>query len=227
MVIIMKVSVIIPTLNEEESIGHVLDKIPKDPKYEWEIIIVDGDSKDRTREIATEKGAKVIVEKRRGYGRAYKTGFAAATGDIIVTLDGDDTYPAEKIAELVDYLIAKNLDFISCERFSKMQKGAMSLTHKIGNKVLTITTRLLFGVNIKDSQSGMWVFRREILKDLNVTSDGMPFSEEIKIEAWKKFRCEEVPIEYRERKGEVKLNTWKDGFRNLLFLFKKRFKRGD
>ncbi len=225
MVIVMKVSVIIPTLNEEESIGLVLDKIPKDPKYEWEIIVVDGDSKDRTKEIAREKGAKVIVEKRRGYGRAYKTGFAAATGDIIVTLDGDDTYPAEKITELVEYLIAKNLDFISCERFSKMQKGAMSLTHKIGNKVLTITTRILFGVKIKDSQSGMWVFRREILKDLNLTSDGMPFSEEIKIEAWKKFRCEEVPIEYRERKGEVKLNTWKDGFRNLSFLFKKRFKR--
>jgi len=219
----MKISVIIPTLNEEASIGHVLDKIPKAHKYEWEIIIVDGNSKDRTREIATEKGAKVIVEKRKGYGRAYKTGFAAATGDIIVTLDGDDTYPAEKISELVDYLISKDLDFISCERFSMMQKGAMSLTHKVGNKILTWTTRLLFGVKIKDSQSGMWVFRREILKNLNLTSDGMPFSEEIKIEAWKKFRCEEVPIEYRERKGEVKLNTWKDGFCNLSFLFKKRF----
>ena len=221
----MKVSVIIPTLNEEESIGHVLDKIPRDPKYEWEIMIVDGDSKDKTREIAENKGARVIIEKRKGYGRAYKTGFAAATGDIIVTLDGDDTYPAEKIPELVDYLLKNDLDFISCERFSKMQKGAMSATHKFGNWVLTITTRILFGVKIKDSQSGMWVFRKEILKDLNLTSDGMPFSEEIKIEAWRKFRCEEVPIEYRERKGEVKLNTWRDGLKNLKFLFKKRFKR--
>ena len=219
----MKVSVVIPTLNEEESIGHVLDKIPRDSRYEWEIIIVDGDSKDRTREIAREKGAKVIVEKRRGYGRAYKTGFAAATGDIIVTLDGDDTYPAEKIPELVDYLLKNDLDFISCERFSKMQKGAMSTTHKFGNWVLTITTRILFGVKIKDSQSGMWIFRRRILKDLNLTSDGMPFSEEIKIEAWRRFRCEEVPIEYRERKGEVKLNTWRDGLKNLKFLFKKKF----
>jgi len=219
----MKVSVVIPTLNEEESIGHVLDKIPRDSRYEWEIIIVDGDSKDRTREIAKEKGAKVIVEKRKGYGRAYKTGFAAATGDIIVTLDGDDTYPAEKIPELVDYLLKNDLDFISCERFSKMQKGAMSTTHKFGNWVLTITTRILFGVKIKDSQSGMWIFRRRILKDLNLTSDGMPFSEEIKIEAWRRFRCEEVPIEYRERKGEVKLNTWRDGLKNLKFLFKKKF----
>ncbi|EDY34745.1 glycosyl transferase, group 2 family protein, putative [Aciduliprofundum boonei T469] len=221
----MKVSVIIPTLNEEESIGHVLDKIPRDPKYEWEIMIVDGNSKDKTREIAENKGARVIIEKRKGYGRAYKTGFAAATGDIIVTLDGDDTYPAEKIPELVDYLLKNDLDFISCERFSKMQKGAMSATHKFGNWVLTITTRILFGVKIKDSQSGMWVFRKKILKDLNLTSDGMPFSEEIKIEAWRKFKCEEVPIEYRERKGEVKLNTWRDGLKNLKFLFKKRFKR--
>ncbi len=219
----MKISVVIPTLNEEDSIGDVLDKIPKDPKYEWEIIIVDGDSKDRTREIAEKKGAKVIVEKRRGYGRAYKTGFEHATGEIIVTLDGDDTYPAEKITEIVEYLLKNDLDFISCERFSMMKKGAMTLTHKIGNKILTIATRLLFGVKIKDSQSGMWVFRRDILKSLNLTSDGMPFSEEIKIEAWKKFRCAEIPIEYRERKGEVKLNTWRDGFRNLKFLLKKRF----
>jgi len=221
----MKISVIIPTLNEEESIGLVLDKIPRDPRYEWEIIIVDGDSKDRTRDIAREKGAKVIVEKRKGYGRAYKTGFDVATGDIIVTMDGDDTYPAEKVVELVEHLLTNNLDFVSCERFSLMKKGAMSLTHKVGNKILTWTTRLLFGVKIKDSQSGMWVFRREILKDLNLTSDGMPFSEEIKIEAWRKFKCEEVPIEYRERKGEVKLNTWKDGFRNLIFLFKKKFSK--
>ena len=221
----MKVSVIIPTLNEEETIGNVIEKIPKNEKYDWEIIIVDGNSKDRTREIARKLGAKVIVEKRRGYGRAYKTGFSVATGDIIVTLDGDDTYPAEKIPELVDYLSSKNLDFISGERFSLMKKGAMGLTHKIGNLILTVTTRFLFGIKLKDSQSGMWVFRRDILRDLNITSDGMPFSEEIKIEAWKKFRCEEVPIEYRERKGEVKLNTWRDGLRNLLFLFKKRFKK--
>ncbi len=99
----------------------------------------------------------------------------------------------------------------------------MSFTHKIGNRILTLTTRILFGVKIKDSQSGMWIFRHKILKSLNLTSDGMPFSEEIKIEAWRKFKCAEVPIEYRERKGEVKLSTWKDGLGNLKFLFRKRF----
>ncbi len=218
----MKVSIVIPTLNEEDSIGHVLDKIPRTDKYNWEIIVVDGDSKDRTREIAEEKGAKVIVEKRKGYGRAYKTGFQHATGDIIVTLDGDDTYPAEKIPELVDYLLENDYDFISCERFSKMKEGAMGITHKVGNMILTFVTRLLFGVKIKDSQSGMWIFKRTILNDLDVKSDGMPFSEEIKVEAWRKFKCAEIPIEYRERKGEVKLNTWEDGLKNLIYLFKKK-----
>ena len=228
----MKVSVVIPTLNEEKSIGHVIDKINQSfvssnnnsqERFEWEIIVVDGGSKDDTRKIAQEKGARVIIEKRRGYGRAYKTGFANVSGEIIVTLDGDDTYPAERVGELVKYLIHHNLDFISCERFSMMKSGAMSLLHKVGNFILTAAVRILFGVRIKDSQSGMWIFRKEILKDLNLTSDGMPFSEEIKIEAWRKFRCAEIPIEYRERKGEVKLNTWRDGFGNLLFLIKKRF----
>ena len=219
----MKVSVIIPTLNEEKSIGMVIDKIHKNKRYNIEIIIVDGNSTDKTREIAKKKGAKIIIEKRKGYGRAYKTGFMYAKGDIIVTLDGDDTYPAERIDKFVDYLIKNNLDFISGERFSKMKKGVMSLTHKFGNKMLTFTTNILFGLHIKDSQSGFWVFRRKILRSMKLISDGMPFSEEIKIEAFRKFKCKELPIVYRERKGEVKLNTLKDGYENWIFLIKKKF----
>lgn len=220
----MKVSVVIPTINEEKSIGKVIDSIPKTD--EIEIIVVDSDSTDRTKEIAASKGARVINEPRRGYGRAYKTGFREAKGDIIVTMDGDCTYPAEEVPKLVELLEKENLDFITCNRFAKMERGAMSKKHKIGNWILTIFTRLLFGVHIQDSQSGMWVFRKKILDKLNLTSDGMPFSEEIKIEAWKKgFKCKEVPIQYRVRIGEVKLSSWKDGIKNLKFLFKKRFSR--
>ncbi len=216
----IEVSVVIPTLNEEESIGKVLDKIPK--RDDWEIIIVDSYSKDRTVEIAKSKGAIVVMERRRGYGRAYKTGFSHARGKIIVTLDADDTYPAERIEEIVNFLKEKNLDFISCERFSNMEKGAMPPLHIIGNIILSVTTMLLFGIKIKDSQSGMWVFRKKILDKLDLRSDGMSFSEEIKIEAWKKgFRCYEYSIEYRPRKGEKKLNTWRDGFNNWIYLFKK------
>ncbi len=221
----MKISVIIPTMNEEESIGEVLDEINSTLKptgWDYEILMVDTNSKDRTRDIGREKGARIIDEPRRGYGRAYKTGFEKATGDIIVTLDGDTTYPASDIPRLVGMLEKENLDFITTDRLSDMEKGAMSPKHRFGNWVLVTTMNLLFGMHLKDSQSGMWVFRRDALKKLKLTSDGMPLSEEIKIEAFKKLRAKEVPIRYRPRKGEVKLNSWKDGKRNLKFLFEKR-----
>jgi hypothetical protein len=222
----MKVTVLIPTLNEEESIGLTLDQIPRSP--DLEIAIIDGLSRDRTREIALGKGARVIEEKRRGYGRAYKTGFKEAKGDIIVTLDGDTTYPAEKIPELVKLLENEGSDFITCERMTKAEKGAFSMTHRFGNWVLKVTMNVLFGTRLKDSQSGMWVFKRSILPKLSITSDGMAMSEELKIEAFRRkdLRCKEVPIPYRVRVGEKALNTWKDGFRNLIFLFKKRFGPG-
>ncbi len=219
----MKVSVIIPTLNEEESIGETIDQIPKSP--DQEIMIVDGLSTDRTREIALSKGARVVEEKRKGYGRAYKTGFKEARGHIIATLDGDTTYPAELIPEIVKQLESENLDFISCDRIKKAEKGAFTGTHALGNWVLKVTMNILFGMRLKDSQTGMWVFRKECLSHLTITSDGMPMSEEIKIEAFrnKKVRAKEIHVPYRVRIGEKALNTWKDGIKNEFFLFRKRF----
>jgi dolichol-phosphate hexosyltransferase len=221
----LKVSIVIPTMNEEKSIGTVMDAINstmRSSTYDFEVLIVDL-SKDRTREIATSKGARIIDEPRRGYGRAYKSGFEAATGEIIATLDADCTYPAEDIPKLAGMLRSEELDFISTDRFAAMEEGAMSGMHRFGNKVLTLTSRVLFNVKFHDSQSGMWVFRKECLGQLNLTEDGMPFSEEIKIEAFRKLRAKEVPIAYRKRVGEVKLSSWKDGWKNFKFLWKKRF----
>ncbi|MGA1848125.1 MAG: glycosyltransferase family 2 protein [Thermoplasmatota archaeon] len=219
----MKVSVIIPTLNEEESIGETIDQIPRSP--DQEIMIVDGLSTDRTREIALSKGARIVEEKRKGYGRAYKTGFKEAMGNIIVTLDGDTTYPAELIPEIVRQLEEEGLDFISCDRIEKAEKGAFTGTHALGNWVLKVTMNILFGMRLKDSQTGMWVFRKECLRHLTITSDGMPMSEEIKIEAFgnRDVKAKEIHVPYRVRIGEKALNTWKDGIRNEIFLFKKRF----
>jgi hypothetical protein len=221
---VARTSVVIPTLNEADSIGQVLDQLPKGL---LEVVVVDGNSKDTTQEIARSKGARVVVEPRKGYGRAYKTGFKEARGDFIATLDGDLTYPAERIGELVETLDQEGLDFITCDRLSKLSKDAMSGKHRFGNFVLSVTARVLFRVPVKDSQSGMWVFRREVLKDLTMTSDGMPFSEEIKVEAFRARpgRCREVPIEYRVRVGEAVLSSWSDGMANLKFLFGKRFGR--
>jgi glycosyltransferase involved in cell wall biosynthesis len=216
-------------MNEEASIGEVIDTIHeamKDFKGNYEIVVVDTESKDKTVEIALSKGARIIDEPRRGYGRAYKTGFENAEGEILATLDADCTYPAEDIPGLVKILEDENLDFITTDRLSKMEKGVMSTKHRLGNWILKVTTNLLFGMRIKDSQSGMWVFKKSIIEKIQLTSDGMPLSEEIKIEAWRKgLKAKEVPIVYRMRKGEAKLQSWQDGFKNLKFLFKKRFKR--
>ncbi len=230
----MKVSILLPTLNEEEGIGDTIDSIKKEEfeKRGWdlEIVVVDGNSTDRTREIAKAKGAKIIIEPRKGYGRAYKTGLKKVEGDIIVTGDADGTYPFDKVHEYIDLLLKENLDFITTNRFAGLKRGAMSFKHFIGNFILSFTLRLLYGIKIKDSQSGMWIIRKDALnkiKPLEKFDDGMPFSEEIKIEMFrnKKIKAKEIPSCLYERKGKAKLQSWKDGWRNLKFLIKYRFKR--
>lgn len=216
-----KVSVVIPCYNEEDGVRHVVEGMPKCVD---EIVVVDNNSTDRTGEVARSLGARVVFVKTPGYGAAYKAGLPAATGDIITTLDGDGSYPSDAIQPLVEELLDRKLDFISGCRFPLKNPKAMPFTNQVGNSVLTLAMFVLFGKPVKDSQSGMWVFRREILKDLRLTSDGMPLSEEIKIEAlMKKFKFEEVHIEYLERIGDVKLRKWKDGWENLVFLVRKRF----
>ena len=220
-----------PTLNEEKGIGKTIDSIKNDffKKNNWEIeiIIVDGDSKDKTQVIAKEKGAKVIIEKRKGYGRAYKTGMTQAAGDIIVTGDADATYPFDKIHEYIQLLLNEKLDFITTDRFAELKEGSMTLTHRFGNLTLATVLRVLFLINIRDSQSGMWIFRKEALnkiQPLEDFNDGMPFSEEIKIEMFtaKNIKSREIPSTLRPREGKLKLESFKDGWKNYKFLFKKR-----
>jgi hypothetical protein len=222
---------VLPTLNEEKGVGITIESIHTDffhkKKWELEIIIVDGNSKDKTREIAKEKGAQVIVEKRKGYGRAYKTGLAKATGDIIVTGDADATYPFDQIHKYIDYLIKNDLDFITTDRFAQLEHGSMSLTHQFGNLVLAATLRVLFWINVKDSQSGMWIFKKTSLdkiQPLEDFHDGMPFSEELKIEMFtsKEIKAKETPSTLYIREGRAKLESFTDGWKNFKFLFKKR-----
>lgn len=226
------VSFVIPTLNEEEGIGPTIDSIDREAfkqrDLDIEILVVDGDSDDRTRDIAEEKGARVIVEPRKGYGRAYKTGMPEATGDIIITGDADGTYPFHLTHHYVDILLDEDLDFITTNRFAELGMESMSAKHYLGNFVLSTSLRLLYWVGVKDSQSGMWIFRKQALdrlpKPLQAFNDGMPFSEEIKIEM---FRCpdikaREIPSELSARRGEAKIESFSDGWKNLKFLFVNR-----
>jgi glycosyltransferase involved in cell wall biosynthesis len=223
-----KLSVVIPALNEERSIEAVVKAIPKgelnEMGFDVQILVTDNGSEDATEEVARKAGADVIVEPRAGYGRALKKGFANATGEIIVTGDADGSYPVDEIPKLLAILEAEDLDFVTTNRLARLERDAMSFRNQLGNRILSTTARILFGINLKDSQSGMWLFRKDLLNRLRLRSDGMAFSEEIKLGAchFAKCRWREVPIEYRPRVGDAKVRAWRDGVQNLFFLARMR-----
>ena len=217
----LTISVVIPCYNEEGGIREVLARVPKSVD---EVVVVDNNCTDRTAAVAASMGARVVAEKTPGYGAAYKAGLAAAISDVIVTLDGDGTYPPEEIPRLVDQLVDRRWDFLSASRFPLVDRTAMEFTNMLGNWVLTVAAAVLFFKPIRDSQSGMWVFRRAGLQRMKLTSDGMAFSEEIKLEALLRgLKFGEGHIPYGSRVGEVKLQKWRDGYQNLVFLVRKRF----
>jgi len=218
------VSVVIPTMNEEASIGAVIDEVETAlVGWPFEILVVDTDSRDRTRDLATAKGARVVPEPRRGYGRAYKTGFAAATGTFVATLDADLTYPARRFPDFLTALAEDRADFVSGDRLSSLSDGAMTGMHRVGNEILNFAFRSLYDSGIRDSQSGMWSFRRSILSRLRLVHDGMAFSEELKLEVIRAgLRFLEIPIEYRRRVGEKKIRSVSDATGNLIWLARKR-----
>lgn len=222
-----KITIVIPALNEEDGIGLVLKEIPigtlTDMGYESEIIVIDNGSKDKTPHIARQYGAKVIIQPIRGYGNAYKAGFANASGDIIATGDADFTYPFEDLPQLIEKMEQEDLDFITTNRLKYVNPEVMTPVHIFGNKILTILAKFLFNWPFVDSQSGMWIFRREIWDKLDVRSSGMPFSQELKIEAYiRGFKCAEVPINYRTRTGDAKLDTFRDGVKVIFQILQKK-----
>ena len=224
-------SIVIPALNERDGIEKTIEAVPVEELagmgYQTQVLVVDNGSNDGTGELARQAGAEVILEPRRGYGSAYKTGFAHAKGDIIATADADATYPVEDIPRLVQILEKEEVEFLTTNRFALMDRDAMSQRNKIGNKILTLIIRVLFRLNLKDSQSGMWVFRRGILDRLMLKANNL-LSQEIKIEACHYARCrwKEVPIRYRARLGgEVKGGTWIVGIMDVFHLIGKRLIR--
>jgi len=218
------VTLVLPCYNEEHGVRSVINSLPDGID---EVVVVDNNCTDRTAEVARSLGAVVVAQPIPGYGAAYQAGFRAAQCEIVVTMDADGTYPTESIVPLVTTLETERLDFISGSRFPLSDREAMAPLNQLGNLLLTIGAGVLFFHPIRDSQSGMWVFRREILPKLRLESTGMAFSEEIKIEAIRRrgIRFAERHIPYHPRIGEAKLVVWRDGFQNLAYLARLRFRR--
>ncbi len=219
------ISLIIPCRNERAGLEEVIPSIP--PCVD-EIIVVDYRSTDGTQDYARGKGAIVVDIQKRGYGAAYKEGFARAKGDILVACDGDGTYPVSSIPAVVDALLDGNLDFISCCRFPLCNQESMRRMNFLGNMVITGIANMLFKYKVTDLLSGMWVFKKRALDAMRLVDDGWNFSEEIKIEAFSRggIRFSEYHIRYFEREGLTKLHPLSVGIKNILFLLYKRIAAG-
>jgi glycosyltransferase involved in cell wall biosynthesis len=219
---ILDVSVVIPCLNEAESIEACVGAARKaldQGDYRGEVLVVDNGSTDGSGELAAAARARVIVEPRRGYGNAYLAGLAAARGRYIVMLDADMTYDAGELPRFVAAL-EDGGDMVLGDRMEGIQPGAMPWLHRrVGNPVLTGLLNRLFGTEVNDAHCGMRAVRREVLPRLALRTSGMELASEMVIRAAKAgLDIRQFPIEYHPRQGESKLSTWSDGWRHLRFL---------
>jgi glycosyltransferase involved in cell wall biosynthesis len=218
----LRVSVVIPCLNEEENIEACVRsalRSMEEAGIAGEVVVADNDSEDRSAELATAAGARVVHEPRRGYGSAYLAGFAAARGEYIVMGDADLTYDFDEIPKFVEKLDA-GAELVMGDRMKNIHPGAMPWHHRyIGNPVLTGILNVFFRTGVSDAHCGMRALRRDVLPRLDLRTTGMEFASEMVIRASKeKLRIAEFPIEYHPRGGESKLSSWRDGWRHLRFL---------
>jgi glycosyltransferase involved in cell wall biosynthesis len=218
----VEVSVVIPCLNEAESIEacvHAAWKALGDAGLDGEVIVVDNDSDDGSDELADAAGAHVVREPRRGYGSAYLAGFAAAQGEYIVMADADLTYDFGDIPRFVEQL-RDGGQLVVGDRMDNIQPGAMPWLHRyVGNPILTGVLNLFFRTGVNDAHCGMRALRREVLPALELRSTGMEFASEMVIRASKaNLEIRQLPIEYHPRGGESKLSSFRDGWRHLRFL---------
>jgi len=220
----IELSVVMPCLNEEESVGVCVAKALEGIRRSGlcgEVVVSDNGSTDRSVEVAEAAGARVVHEPMKGYGNAYLKGFGSAKGHLIVMGDSDDTYDFTKLDELVRPLQTGEYDYVLGSRFGgEIKKGAMPWTHRyIGNPILTGVLNRFFGLKSSDAHSGMRAFTREAIDRMGLGCEGMEFASEIVVKAAKAgLRVTEVPIVYHPRIGESKLNGVRDAWRHLRFM---------
>jgi Glycosyl transferase family 2 len=223
----MDVSFVIPCLNEEDSLPSVLREIITCPDlqiFEYEVIVADNGSTDRSAKIAHEHNAKVINVIERGYGAALKGGIRAASGDVVVMADADGSYKFCESRKLIQQVL-DGADLAMGNRFrGGIEPGAMPWLHRfLGNPILSFLGRKMFGVSVRDFHCGLRAFRRESVIRLDLLSNGMEFASEMIIEASRHgLQIVEHPVTLSRdlRNRPPHLRTWADGIRHLKLLFK-------
>jgi glycosyltransferase involved in cell wall biosynthesis len=209
---------VIPCLNEAGNIAECVQRaqaVLDENAIAGDVVVVDNGSEDGSGEIARTAGARVVDEPRRGYGQAYQAGFEAADGDYIVMIDADLTYDFEEIPRFVRELDA-GADLVMGNRLENVEPGAMSLTSRIGNPILSGFLNMLYRAPIGDAHCGMRALRRGVLPQLDLRSTGMEFASEMVIRAARQdLEIRELPIALHRRGGESKLSPLRDGWRHL------------
>ncbi len=216
------VSIVIPTLNEAGNILEAITTIQKDVTYPKEIIVVDGNSTDGTIEIVKDTNVcKLIIEPRRGYGVALRTGMRNAKGNIIIMVDGDGTYEFRHIDRLVERMLEKDADMVLATRMYDPNK-AMGLLNFIGNKIITFTFDFFYSQFLSDSQSGFRAISHDAIDQVKLKEDDMAFATEMLIQFAKEgYNMVEVPTTYKSRKyGKTKLKPFKSGVEIFSTIFK-------
>lgn len=215
------VSVVLPCLDEAESVGRcvvaALEGLAA-AGVDGEVVVVDNGSSDGSPQLAADAGARIVHETRRGYGSALRAGFAAANGDVVIMADADLTYDFAKIPELLAPIEAGEADLVLGSRLGSATRETMPFLHRfVGTPAITFLTARACGRRVvKDSQSGYRAFRRDAVQALELQSTGMELATEMLIRAARGgLRITEVETGYGPRVGESKLSTFRDGWRHL------------
>lgn len=224
-----EILVLLPTLNEELTIGRVIDEIPRKELegggYRVDLLVVDGNSSDKTRLIAAEKGARTIIERQRGKGIAVSRALRAVEADFIFMLDTDYTYPAGYIPDMLE-LLGSHHAVVGSRMRGRREKGAMSRLNLVGNYLLSLIATVFYGKRISDVCSGLWGFRGEVVKGLPLKASAFDLEAEIFSQLVRRgYTIAEIPIEYRRRPSPPKLRSLRDGTRIGWALITRRFRR--
>lgn len=218
-----KVAVLIPCYNESKTIAKVINDYKK-ALPEAEIYVYDNNSTDGTDEIARQAGAIVKYEYRQGKGNVIRSMFRDIDADCYLMIDGDDTYPAENAREMCDLVLNKGVDMVIGDRLSStyFQENKRPF-HNFGNVLVRSLINKIFHNNVKDIMTGYRAFSKSFVKHFPVLSKGFEIETEMTIHALdKNFLLKEVAVSYRDRpEGSVsKLNTYSDGFKVIMTIFK-------